>query len=183
MRHSQLTLRLRRPKRQKMSAGRRRGLTVAPSGRRWLPSAGSVSRVVRQQEKTAGALRTGGTPVSLSHSSELTVGAASRQSVPLPHSSELIVGPASRRSAKPRWAGGHVQQRSTSILYPRLRIAGILALLTIAIVSHGCHGQDVDDELSAVQMPRTEKRSTRPSVGPLHTTSTSLRPSARDASG
>jgi hypothetical protein len=47
-----------------------------------------------------------------------------------------------------------------------LRIAGVLALLTITIVSHGCHGKDVDDELSAAQTPRAEGQSTRPPVGP-----------------
>jgi hypothetical protein len=40
-----------------------------------------------------------------------------------------------------------------------LPLAALLALLGVLVVSHGCHGEHVDDELSAAQTPRAGGRS------------------------
>jgi hypothetical protein len=40
-----------------------------------------------------------------------------------------------------------------------LRGAAILALLGVVVIGHGCHGNHVDDELSAVEKPRAGERS------------------------
>jgi hypothetical protein len=53
-----------------------------------------------------------------------------------------------------------------------IRFAGLLTMLTFTILNHGCHGNDVDDELAVSQMPRAEGQSTRPPVGPSHAHST-----------
>jgi hypothetical protein len=40
-----------------------------------------------------------------------------------------------------------------------LALAALLALLGVLVVNHGCHGEHVDDELSAAQTPRAGGRS------------------------
>ena len=39
------------------------------------------------------------------------------------------------------------------------RISALLLLFGVLIVNHGCHGHDVDDELSATPAPHAEERS------------------------
>ncbi len=50
----------------------------------------------------------------------------------------LSPAPTRQRSARRRW----------------LLVAALLALLGVVVVGHGCHGEHVDDELSAVAKPR-----------------------------
>lgn len=58
-------------------------------------------------------------------------------------------------AAAPRYASGEVQWRTGNApahWLPRILLA---VLLGAFVFSHGCHGDDVDDELSIVPTPQT----------------------------
>ncbi len=68
-------------------------------------------------------------------------------------------GPQLRREVVLATAPPLPPSRSRSRRRRWLPLAALLALLGVLVVSHGCHGEHVDDELSAAQTPRAGGRS------------------------
>jgi hypothetical protein len=52
---------------------------------------------------------------------------------------------------------GHATRTIRRRRWPR--VVALLAILGVVVIGHGCHGEHVDDELSAVQKPRAGERS------------------------
>jgi hypothetical protein len=63
----------------------------------------------------------------------------------------------------------HVKKDSASRPRPRrwLRSAALLALLGLVVIGHGCHGEHVDDELSAPRLPHAGEQLSPLPVEPI----------------